>query len=339
MKRIGSFAEAVLTMAILAIAAPAEAQVTALRLESTLPAAAASSRAMETFKAEVVRRSGGSAEVEVVAGSPLGLKETIDAVYVGKIFATWHSIGNFSRLVPEIEAVSLPFGFENYDEAWRGVVTSPVGSLIARKLDAKGFILLGWMEMGAMHVTNSKRPLKTLDDFKGLSIRVLPNATHLATFQALGARPVTMDLKDVGAALRQGDVDGEEQDYSLTYANKYYESQKYISETSHFLDFHVLVANKKAFASLNPTQQKAVREAASITVVEQRKISTDVEETALQRLKENGMQFDRLSPATRTALRQATAPVIDDVRKWAGAEVVNQVLTANRLPVSANIRR
>jgi tripartite ATP-independent transporter DctP family solute receptor len=293
---------------------------------------------METFKTEVARLSGGSAEVEVVTGSPLGLKEIIDAVYVGKTFGTWVSIGYFSRLIPEIEAVSLPFIFENYDEAWRGVVTSPAGSLISRKLDAKGFTLLAWMEMGAMHVTNSKRPIKTLDDFKGLSIRVLPNATHLATFRALGARPVTMDLKDVGAALRQGDVDGEEQDYALTYANKYYESQKYITATSHFLDFTVLVANKKAFSSLDPMQQKAIREAAAITTVQQRKISTGVEETALQRLKETGMQFDQLSPAARVALRRATATVINDVRKWAGAEVVDQVLTANRLP-AANVHR
>jgi TRAP-type C4-dicarboxylate transport system substrate-binding protein len=211
------------------------------------------------------------------------------------------------------------------------VLAGPVGRLIATKLEAKGFIVLAWMELGELHVTNSKRPLKTIDDFKGLSLRVLPNATHLATFQALGARPVAMDLKDVGPALRQGDIDGEEQDYDTHYAKKFYESQKYLSDSRHFLDFHFLIANKKVFASLDPAQQKAIREAAAIAAVQQRKMSSEVEATALARLKEAGVQFDPLPAETRVALRRATARVIDDVKKSVGADVVNKVLAAHRL--------
>jgi TRAP-type transport system periplasmic protein len=340
MKLVQFFAAAVVVAtAVLAIAPPGHAEGTILRIESNLPANHASSRAMEVFKAEVARRSGGSIEVEVSAGAPRSLKEMIDAVHVGSVFATWTGIGNFSRLVPEITAVSLPFVFENYDDARRTIVERQLGSLIATKLNAKGFQVLTWMDQGVLHVSNSKRPLKTLDDFKGLSIRVLPNATHLATFQALGAHPVAMDLKDVGPAMQQGDVDGEEQDYSTTYNNKYYENQRYLSNTAHFMDFHVLVANKKAFADLDPMQQKAVREAAAIAAVQQHKMTTEDEVTALARLQEKGVQFDPLPPDTRAALRQATASVINDVSKWVGADIVKNVLAANRLSVSAKVRR
>ncbi len=302
MKFIRSFVGAALATAVLVIAPPAEAQGTTLRIESNIPATHATSRSMEIFKAELARLSEGSIEVEVSAGAPRSLKEMIDAVHVGSVFATWTSIGNFSRLVPEIEAVSLPFIFENYDEA-RRAIAGPIGPLITKKLEAKGFTVLAWMELGALQVSNSKRPLKTLDDFKGLNIRVLPNATHLATFQAIGARPVAMDLKDVDTALRQGDVDGQEQDYATIYANKNFESQKYLSDTGHFLDFHVLVANKSAFASLDPMQQKAVREAATIAAVQQRKISTEAEATALARLQEKGMQFDTRGAASGNGQR------------------------------------
>jgi TRAP-type C4-dicarboxylate transport system substrate-binding protein len=166
---------------------------------------------------------------------------------------------------------------------------------------------------------------------------VLPNATHLATFQALGARPVAMDFKDADAALRQGDVDGGEMDYSVAYANKYYESQKYLSDTGHFLDFQVFVANKSAFASLNPMQQKAVREATTIAAFQERKILAEQEATALARLQELGAQFDPLPPKTRAALRRATASVVDDVRRWVGADVVNEVLAANKAPATVNM--
>jgi tripartite ATP-independent transporter DctP family solute receptor len=286
---------------------------------------------MNILKNEAARLSGGTIEVEVAAGSPHGLKETVDAVHAGTVFGTWTSIGYFSRLVPEVAALSLPFIFDNYDEA-RRAVAGPVGSLIARKLDAKGFTLLSWMDLGEFHIMNSKRPLRTLADFTGLRIRVMPNSTHLATFQALGARPVAMDFKDVAAAVQQGDIDGEETDYATTHINKFYEYQKYASDTRHFLDFNVLVANKEAFAGLDPMQQKAVREAAAIAAVQQNKMLNEFEATALARIQENGMQFDRLPPETRIALRWATASVVDDARKWFGVDLVNKVLATHKGP-------
>ncbi len=186
--------------------------------------------------------------------------------------------------------------------------------------------MLAWMDLGAFHISNSKRPIKTLDDFKGLTIRVLPNATHLAMFQAIGAHPITMDFADVPRALRQGDIDGLESNYAQMNVSKYYEYQRYLSDTGHFLDFHVLAADKNAFASLDPTQQKTIREAAAIAAVRQHEISAQDEATALGWLQEKGMQFDPMNSTTRMALRRATAGVINDVRKWVGPEVVNKVL-------------
>ncbi len=327
MKLIRACAGAMLATFVLAAAPRAAAQTTTLRIESGLPGAHATSKAMQIFRDEVERLSYGSMEIDVVPDSPRSLKELIDSVHVGHIFGTWLSVGYFSRLVPEITAVSLPFAFKNYDEADR-VVAGPVGSLIARKLEAKGFAVLAWMDLGTFVVSNSKRPLRTLDDFKGLTIRVLPNATHVAMFQAIGARPIAMDFADVPAALRQGDIDGVESNYAQINASRYYESQKYLSDTGHFLDFHVFVAGRAAFASLDPAAQKIVREAAAIAAVRQHQISAEDEATALSWLQDKGMQLDPLSPATRMALRRATAGVIDDVRKWVGADIVDRVLAA-----------
>jgi tripartite ATP-independent transporter DctP family solute receptor len=335
MKMIRSLAGAALAAAVLVIVPPAHAQEITLRIESSLPAAHATGKSMEIFKDEVVRLSEGAIAVEVTPGSPRSFKELMDGVHVGRLFAIWGSIGNFSKLVPEIAAVSLPFAFENYDQA-RRAIAGPVGTLITTKLEAKGFIVLAWMELGAVQVSNAKRPLKTLDDFKGLNIRVLPNATHLAAFQALGARPMVIALTDVDRALRQGDIDGLELDYTTMFANKYYESQKYLSNTDHFLDFLVLVADRKTFASLDPMQQKAVREAAAITAVRQHEISVEDQTTALARLQDVGLQFDPLPRETRAALRRAMSGVTDEVRKWVGADIVNKVLAANA-PVAGKV--
>jgi TRAP-type transport system periplasmic protein len=336
MKLIGCFAGAALVAVVLAAALPARGEPVTLQVESALPAAIAASKAMDIFKDETIRLSEGSMDVEVTKASQRSIRELIDAVRVGQIFATWMSVGLLSRMVPEITAVSLPFVSDNYDQA-RRAVAGPVGTLISKKLEAKGFILLAWMDLGALEVSNSIRPLRTLADFKGLRIRVLPIPTHTAVFKAIGAHPLAIELPDVDAALRQGDVDGLELDYSAIYAKKFYENQRYLSNTGHFLDFQIVLANKAIFAGLDPGQQRAVREAAAIAAVRQHTIATEDEATALAWLKEKGMEFDPLPAATRAALRRAAAGVIDDARQSIGAEVVNQVLAANRRPAAIGV--
>lgn len=334
MKPIRSFASAMLATAVLAVTPSAHAQATRLQIESTLPAGHATSKSMQIFKDQVTRLSAGAMEVEVTTDSPRTFKEVLDSVHVGRVFATWSSVGNYTKLVPEVAAVSLPFIFDDYGEA-RRAVAGPAGTIITKKLEAKGFIVLAWMDLGALQVSNSKRPLLTPDDFKGLRIRVLPSPTHAAAFQAIGARPVVMDLTDVAAALRQGDVDGQELDYSTMFANKYYESQKYLSNTRHILDYHVLIADKRVFAGLDPAGQKAVREAAAIAAARQHAISAEDQAAAMARLQEMGMQYDPLPDGTRAALRRATASVVDDVRKSVGADIVNKVLAAKAAPAPA----
>jgi len=51
------------------------------------------------------------------------------------------------------------------------VIDGPVGTAIDKKLQDKGFIVLGWMELGMRHITNSKQPIRTMADLKGMKIR------------------------------------------------------------------------------------------------------------------------------------------------------------------------
>jgi TRAP-type C4-dicarboxylate transport system substrate-binding protein len=289
---------------------------------------------MEILSSEAARLSQGSVTIEIAAGSPRSVKQLIDDVHVGRVFATWASTGMFSRMVPEISAISLPFAYHDYDEA-RQAVSGPVGTLFASKLDAKGFVVLAFLDQGAMQVANASHPLRTLADFKDLKLRVLAIATHAAAFRAIGARPVTIELSEVAAALRQGDVEGLELTYSEIYANRYYDTQRYLSDTGHFREFHVLVASTEMFAGLDSAQQKAIRDAAAIAARRQHVMAAEDERTALARLKDQGVQFDPLPPDTRLALRQAMAGVVDGVRKSIGAGIVDDVLPANRGPAAA----
>ncbi len=327
MKLKGSIVGA--AMAALALAPPAVAQPTTLEMSSPFAPEHASSRAMEIFKAEAKRLSGGSIDIKLTPNTPgaVGTREFLDEVRTHKVFGIWIGAAHLSRLVPEIGALGLPYVFDNYDQVARAL-KGHAGAVIDANLTAKGFISLGWMMYGAHHVTNAKRPLRTLDDFKGLKLRVQPNETHLAIFRALGANPVAMDLKDLYLALRQGDIDGHENTYWLLHHDLYTQNQKYLSDSAHLLDLIAFVADRKAFMSLRPEQQKAIREAAAIAVAQQWKMVDADEADALAKLKEMGVQFDPLPPETRKAMRRATAGVVEDARKRLGDDIIDSVLAA-----------
>ncbi len=313
------------TLALAALALPAAAQ-QKLQIAGNFATEHPSSVAVDqVFRKEVARLTNNQLQVDVFPAMQLGgAKENVDAVRSGTLAITWVGAAFLSRIAPELEAVSLPFVFTNRESAFR-VIDGPVGTAIDRKLNDKGFISLGWMELGMRHVTNSRGPIRGMADLKGLKVRLQPNETHLATFRALGANPVAMDVKELYSALEQHVVDGQENPYTVIAASRFGEVQKHLSNTGHFFDFVAVVASKKAFEQLKPEYQKAVREAMASTIAFQRKLAAEEEARQLALLKVK-MTYTELTPAAREEMRKASTPVIEDVKKRAGADLVNQVL-------------
>ena len=254
-----------------------------------------------------------------------GAQENVTQTRAGTIFGTWVGMAFLSRTVPELEAVSLPFLFPSREVAYK-VMDGPIGDLIDQKLEDKGFIALGFMELGARQVTNSVRPIKTAADLKGLKIRLQPNETHLATFRALGANPQAMDIREVYSAMEQKVLDGHENPYNLIFDSRFFEVQKYVSNTAHFFDFIAVVANRKKFQALSPEHQKAIKTAMDKAVATQRVEAAKADAAALAELQKKGMQYDALPPAEREVMRKATAGVVDEVKKRVGADLVDRVL-------------
>mgnify|MGYP003347910392 FL=1 len=152
-----------------------------------------------------------------------------------------------------------------------------------------------------------------------------PNETHLATFRALGANPGALDIKELYSAMQQGVVDGQENPFSVINASRYFEVQKYVSNTGHFFDFINVVANKKAFDGLPAAQQKMVRDAMRKAVLWQRDRSRTEENEAIAEIRKKGMQYDEVSPAFREQLRKGSAGVVEEVKKRVGADLVARV--------------
>jgi TRAP-type transport system periplasmic protein len=285
-----------------------------------------SSIAMQQFKKDVEAASKGTLVIEVYDNMQLGgAQENVTQTRAGTIHMTWVGMAFLSRTVPELEAVSLPFLFSRREVAYK-VMDGPVGDAIEAKMAAKGFTSLGFMELGPRQVTNSARPIKTMADLKGLKIRLQPNETHLATFRALGANPQAMDIKEVYSAMEQKVIDGHENPNALIQTSRFFEVQKYLSNTAHFFDFIAVVANKKKFDGLSPEHRKIVQTAMNAAIAWQRSAAAKADVEALTELQKKGMVYTAMPESERELMRKATAGVVDDIRKRVGADLVDQVL-------------
>lgn len=299
---------------------------TLIRVAGNFAGDHSSSIAMETFAQLVEERSGGALRVQLFPNMQLGgAQENVDQVRSGAVQMTWIGIAFLSRLVQELEAVSLPFLFTSREQAM-AVIDSEVGDMIDAALRRRDLASLGYMEMGPRHVTNNVRPIETIEDFQGLRIRLQPNQTHLETFRAIGANPVAMDISEVYSALQQGVLDGQENPYSINTTRSFFEVQRYLSDSNHFFDFIITVANANWLDRLPQQHRVIVLEAMAEANRVQRGLAAAADEAALLRLQELGMIFTPIPDETRTALQEASAGVIDSLRARVGDDLIDTVL-------------
>ena len=304
-------------------AGSASAQQVRWRASGSFPAAHSTSIAMETFKSEVLRLTKNAVQVDLFPNNTLGGGfEQVDQVRTGQIEMAWGGFSFYDKLLPELGAVNLPFSATSANQAICQI-EGDLGKYIEDKMAEKGVLILGWGQIGARHVTNNKRPIKSVEDLKGLKIRTPSGDAWTLTFRAVGANPTPIDISELYPALQQGVVDGQENPYDNMLVRKFYQVQKYLSNTAHFYDWSGYVVNKAAFEKLTPDQQKAVRDAMFSAIAIQRAISERENKTAREGLIKGGMKYDPLPPTEIAKFREATRPVYVEMRRRLGDKVMD----------------
>lgn len=301
-----------LASSFLALSAAALQAQETIRIAGNFAAEHSSSLAVQKFEEELEANS--EFEVDIFPAQQLGgAAENVQAVKIGAIELMWVGTAYLTRTVPELEAISLPFQFPTREAAF-AVVDGPVGEALDEKLATEGMTSLGYMELGFRQITNNVRPIEKIEDIEGLKIRLQPNETHLATFRALGANPLAMDVKELYSALEQGVIDGQENPFSIILVARYDEVQEHLSNTNHFFDFISVIANRDWFTGLSEEQQQAVSDAMNTAIAYQRELAAEQDTEAKQTLIDSGMTYTEVSPELAAAMREATAGVAGEVK-------------------------
>ena len=281
-------------MLVLAVLMPVQvfAQKTiVLRLAETHPKGYPTELGDEEFARLVKERSNGRIVIEVYPGSQLGQeKAVIEQVQFGAIDITRVSVSPVAAFVPKLNAFQMPYLYRDEAHMWN-VLNGDIGKDLLASLEPFGFIGLGWFEGGSRNFYNSKRPVKTPADLKGLKIRVQESELMMGLVSAFGAVPTPMAYGEVYSALQTGVVDGAENNWASYFSTSHYEVAKYFTLDEHTRVPEIIIGSKISLGRLSKADQDLIRQAAADAVNFQRSEWAKYEQVSIDKVKAGGSQI------------------------------------------------
>ena len=244
------------------------------------------------FKQLVEEKSGGSIIVDIYPSAQLGsVSEVIASVQNNSVDMTNISTSFLSNFCPEVGVFDMPFLFEDYAHVWEAE-DGELGDTLGEKLKAVNINPEFWNGFGFRNVTTSKnRVLNSIDDFKGLRIRIQPSDIQKEIFSALGADPAPIDWGELYTALQQGTVDAEENPFIQIYSSNIFEVNPVIYKTEHEWGGAVCITSNGLREKLTYNQKAVFDECIEEIKPQWRKLVQDMNDDAVKGLEEKGCEY------------------------------------------------
>ena len=277
--------------------------------------------------AELANKSG-IVEMKVFAGGTLGQeREMIEQTMAGVLDICIASPGNLGTFEPSVGLLALPFIYRDVDHV-RIVTDGPVFEKINERLIKNiGVRSLTSGFPGFRYTYTKSKPILSIEDFKGMKIRVTPSEVHVETFKAIGANPTPIAFGEIYTSLQTGVIEGMENINEYIYEPKLHEQLKFASRTGHMFEPWQILISEKSWQKMSDRQRQVVKDAAVQAWKEQREKQAARNLEFENILKNAGMKFNDIN---REPLRQATESVRQKLaaKVPGGQELVKEIMAA-----------
>jgi len=268
--------------------------------------------AVENFGAKLAKATNGRISVQMFGSMQLGgEKEMIEQAQVGAIQLARVSVGALGPVVSDLNVFNLPFLFRNTAHMQK-VIDGPIGQELLDKVTNNpnaGLVGLCWMDAGARSFYDTKKPIRSIDDLKGMKMRVMGNPMFVDMMNSLGGNGVAMGYDQVFSALQTGVVDGAENNPPSFVFDNHYQVAKYYSLSEHLIVPEVLVLSKKTWDALSKEDRELVMKFAREAQLEERVLWQAYEKQAIDKAKAAGIEVIQI--ADKAPFQAAVKPVWD----------------------------
>lgn len=332
MKKAKSFlTAATLTLssgAMMVVAANAQAA-TSLRLAHTFNPGEASYELLNTLGDRVEERTNGELKIQVFPSEQLGSEvQLLQQSKNGSVDIVVPGYSGASTLLPAMEISNAPFIFQSWDEA-RHILEGEAYQPIFDELKEQHNLvpLAKTWYWGWRNLTFNGDEVHSVEDMKGLKVRVPESPAWVEMVKAFDASPTPIPFSEVYLALQQGTVDGQENPIPTIYSRKFYEVQDQLVMSKHMLQSQVVLMNSQKFESLSDSNQEILREVVQELAQENYELQTEREASMLEELRAGG-QINVIEDIDRASFEQASEQARENlVDRW-GEEDYRRVMTA-----------
>ncbi len=264
----------------------------------------------KAFAESLKAKTNGQATADLFPNSQLGdEQDTVNNAAMGLLDFSILAINNITPFSPSVAVLTLPYVIQSPEDA-RQLTLGDVGKQLTENTIRDAQVrIIGWSYSGFRVLTNSKRPVSTLDDLKGLVIRVPKNELMIATYKAWGINPSPLAWSETFTALQQRVVDGQDNPYITVSAMKFNEVQKYITPIRYLFSLEPLIVSEQVFQSQSPEVQKAILEAGQVATEHSFKYLQDTEDRIKKELVAAGMEITEPADGEKAWIEAAQAKV------------------------------
>ncbi len=300
--------------------APAFADALVMKFATVAPEGSPWANALAGFKQKVEAAHPGKIKVKLFLGGTLGDEnESVMATKRGQVQGFGGSVGSIASLVPEVNALELPYLFNTLDEADYAIdqIAAP---MLKKAFEDRGLVIAVWSENGYRNF-GGKFPVTKMADLKGRKMRSQENPIHLEMYRAFGASPVPIPTTEALTSLQTGVVDGFDQSPLFTFAASWHTAAQYYSISEHIYQAAVIIYNKPFYDALPEDIRKTVDSEGQALIMPLRKQVRAMTPILIENLKASNVKVNVIEPAARAELAKAAEKVrVDWAKKASPAE-------------------
>ncbi|WP_084650313.1 TRAP transporter substrate-binding protein DctP [Stappia stellulata] len=272
--------------------------------------------ALKHFEQLVEAATDGAVDVEVFGNGALGGEvEVAQQARAGKtIQSVMLGSGTQASFYRNYEMITAPFLFPDYRTAWAFFDSAWFADFMKPMIGESGLRYLGTLDDGGGFVAfaNNKRLIKTVEDLKGMRIRVEENQAHMTIMTALGASPTTLPWGELQTGLATGLVDGHFHAPGVNDIFKLYDVTDYTTWSGHVYNTITWSVSEAWFKDLPREYQEIIVTSAREAIAMAHGIATQITVIGWANSCEKFDECYVLPEAEKARMRDIAQPIYRD---------------------------
>jgi len=262
----------------------------------------------QEFKKRIEEKSGGAVSVQIYPYGALGTSDDLtELTAMGAIQFSNASPGHLGKLVPQIQALSIPYLLPENDEVTKDVLrhSRVLYQTVGGELETRGLKLLSVYPEGKM-VWTTDRPVRTPEDFRNFKMRTMNSPMLIAAYRAFGASPTPLPYSEVYGGLQLNIIDGQVNPVFAIEEMKFYEVSDYMIWAGQQTFTTTLITNSDWYNTLPREQRRWIDDTVTEMVDRIFDIARDYNDKRLEIIRKNapGLKFIHLTEAERAVFKE-----------------------------------